>query len=55
MQAALEATWPYVEELFDPTDIADQLAALPGIAVDPADPAAGVVGLRRARCWPRRP
>jgi ring-1,2-phenylacetyl-CoA epoxidase subunit PaaC len=36
MQAALEATWPYVEELFDPTDIADQLAALPGIAVDPA-------------------
>ena len=36
MQAALEATWPYVEELFDPTDIADQLAALPRIAVDPA-------------------
>ncbi len=36
MQAALEATWPYVEELFDPADIADQLAALPGIAVDPA-------------------
>jgi len=36
MQAALEATWPYVEEIFDPSDIADQLAALPGIAVDPA-------------------
>lgn len=36
MQAAIEATWPYVEELFDPTDIAAQLAALPGIAVDPA-------------------
>jgi ring-1,2-phenylacetyl-CoA epoxidase subunit PaaC len=36
MQAALEATWPYVEELFDPSDIADQLAALPGIAVDPS-------------------
>lgn len=36
MQVALEATWPYVEELFDPTDIADQLAALPGVAVDPA-------------------
>ncbi len=35
MQAALAATWPYVDELFDPTDIADQLAALPGIAVDP--------------------
>lgn len=41
MQAALEATWPYVEELFDPTDIADQLAALPGIAVDPATLRAG--------------
>ncbi|HEY5882046.1 MAG TPA: 1,2-phenylacetyl-CoA epoxidase subunit PaaC [Nakamurella sp.] len=36
MQAALAATWPYVEEIFDPADIADQLAALPGIAVDPA-------------------
>jgi ring-1,2-phenylacetyl-CoA epoxidase subunit PaaC len=36
MQAALETTWPYVEELFDPTDIADTLAALPGVAVDPA-------------------
>ena len=36
MQAALETTWPYVEEIFDPTDIADQLAALPEIAVDPS-------------------
>lgn len=35
MQAALEATWPYAAELFDPGEIADQLAALPGIAVDP--------------------
>ncbi len=36
MQSALEATWPSVEEIFDPSDIADQLAALPGIAVDPS-------------------
>ena len=36
MQVALEATWPYVEELFDPTDIARELAALPGVAVDPS-------------------
>ena len=41
MQSALEATWPYVEELFDPAAIADQLAALPGIAVDPAALRAG--------------
>ncbi len=41
MQAALEATWPFVEELFDPTDIAEQLAALPGIAVDPSTLRAG--------------
>ncbi len=34
MQSALEATWPFVEEIFDPSDIAGQLAALPGIAVD---------------------
>ncbi len=36
MQAGLDATWPYVEELFDNRDVADLLAALPGIAVDPA-------------------
>ena len=36
MQAAVDATWPFVEEIFDPSDIADELAALPGIAVDPA-------------------
>jgi ring-1,2-phenylacetyl-CoA epoxidase subunit PaaC len=36
MQAAAEAVWPYVEEIFETGDIADQLAALPGIAVDPA-------------------
>ncbi len=41
MQSALEVTWPYVEELFDPSDIADQLVALPGIAVDPATLRAG--------------
>lgn len=41
MQAAVDATWPYVEELFDPADVADQLAALPGIAVDPATLRAG--------------
>ena len=33
MQAALERVWPYVEEIFDATDT---VAALPGIAVDPA-------------------
>ncbi|MBX9245228.1 phenylacetate-CoA oxygenase subunit PaaC [Actinotalea ferrariae] len=33
MQAALERTWPYVDELFDHDDAA---AALPGVAVDPA-------------------
>jgi len=36
MQAALASTWPYIEEIFDPADVADALAALPGIAVDPA-------------------
>jgi ring-1,2-phenylacetyl-CoA epoxidase subunit PaaC len=36
MQAALGTTWPYVEEIFDPSDIADQLASLPEIAVDPS-------------------
>lgn len=36
MQSAVDATWPYVEELFDSSDIAGLLAALPGIAVDPA-------------------
>lgn len=36
MQSAVDATWPYVEEIFDPSDIADELAALPGIAVDPS-------------------
>lgn len=33
MQAALDRTWPYVDELFEPDDAA---AALPGIAADPA-------------------
>ena len=32
MQAGLERVWPYVEELFDPDDVA---ASLPGVAVDP--------------------
>ena len=41
MQAALDATWPYVEEIFDPTDIAGELAALPGVAVDPSTLRAG--------------
>ena len=36
MQAALDLTWPYVEELFDPADTADLLPVLPGIAADPA-------------------
>jgi ring-1,2-phenylacetyl-CoA epoxidase subunit PaaC len=33
MQAALDAVWPYVEELFD-TD--ETVSALPGVAADPA-------------------
>lgn len=33
MQAALDRVWPYVEEIFDSTDT---VAALPGIAADPA-------------------
>ena len=33
MQAALDLLWPYVEEIFDSSDI---VAALPGIAADPA-------------------
>jgi ring-1,2-phenylacetyl-CoA epoxidase subunit PaaC len=32
-QAALDQIWPYVEEIFDSTDT---IAALPGIAADPA-------------------
>lgn len=36
MQAAADAVWPYLAEVFDATDIAEELAALPGIAVDPA-------------------
>ena len=36
MQAALNQLWPYVEEIFDPADIAAILDALPGIAADPA-------------------
>lgn len=35
-QAALDQVWPYVEEIFDTADTADILAALPGIAADPA-------------------
>ena len=33
MQAALDQVWPYVEEIFEATDT---VAALPGIAADPA-------------------
>jgi ring-1,2-phenylacetyl-CoA epoxidase subunit PaaC len=33
MQAALDRVWPYVEEIFDSTDT---VAALPGIAAEPA-------------------
>ena len=33
MQAGLETVWPYVDELFETTDVE---RALPGIAVDPA-------------------
>jgi len=33
MQAALDRVWPYVDEVFDSTD---NIAALPGIAADPA-------------------
>lgn len=47
MQAALEVTWPYVEEIFDPAEIADELAALPGIAVDPSTLRAGWTGYVR--------
>ncbi|MGI8418082.1 MAG: 1,2-phenylacetyl-CoA epoxidase subunit PaaC [Nakamurella sp.] len=36
MQTGMDATWPYVEELFDTTDVEQLLAALPGIAVDPS-------------------
>jgi ring-1,2-phenylacetyl-CoA epoxidase subunit PaaC len=36
MQAALDRVWPYVEEVFDTDDTAGILAALPGIAADPA-------------------
>ena len=36
MQAALDRTWPHVEELFDTADTAGILTALPGIAADPA-------------------
>jgi len=36
MQAALDQVWPYVEEIFDTTDTADILSALPGVAADPA-------------------
>ena len=41
MQAAVDATWPYVPELFDPADIVELLADLPGIAVDPSTLQAG--------------
>jgi ring-1,2-phenylacetyl-CoA epoxidase subunit PaaC len=34
MQAALDAVWPYVEELFRTSDVE---ARLPGVAVDPAE------------------
>ena len=35
MQAALDAEWPYLEELFDGTGVAPELVAA-GVAVDPA-------------------
>jgi ring-1,2-phenylacetyl-CoA epoxidase subunit PaaC len=40
MQAALEAEWPYVDELFDPTYV-DRALLDGGVAVDPS-------GLRKA-------
>ncbi|WP_219414517.1 1,2-phenylacetyl-CoA epoxidase subunit PaaC [Pseudonocardia nigra] len=36
MQAALDAVWPYLEELFRTSDVERRLAAA-GVAVDPAD------------------
>ncbi len=36
MQSALDQVWPYVQEIFDTAENADVLAALPGVAVDPA-------------------
>ena len=36
MQAALDAVWPYVEELFRTSDVERRLAAA-GVAVDPAE------------------
>jgi ring-1,2-phenylacetyl-CoA epoxidase subunit PaaC len=36
MQAALDAVWPYAEELFRPSDVERRLAAA-GVAVDPAE------------------
>ncbi len=41
MQAAVDATWPYVQELFDSSNIVELLAGLPGIAVDPSTLRAG--------------
>src|SRR5690606_27394389 len=41
MQAALEAVWPYVEELYRSTEIERRLAAA-GVAVDPAEVRADV-------------
>ena len=41
MQAALDAVWPYVEELFRTSDVERRLAAA-GVAVDPAETRAEV-------------
>ena len=46
MQAALDAVWPYVEELFRTSDVERRLAEA-GVAVDPAARAGR--GRRRAR------
>ena len=54
MQAALDAVWPYVEELFRASDVERRLAAA-GVAVDPAQPAAEVDARARRGARPRPP
>ena len=51
MQAALDRVWPYVEEIFDSTDT---VAALPGIAADPAALRPGVDRVSWRTSSPRR-
>ena len=51
MQAALDAEWPYVDELFAPVDAALVEA---GVAADPAALRDAVLARRRATCSPRR-